>query len=202
MFVRDVMTETVVTVENDSSIQQTATQMLRKDVGSIIVTHEGTPAGIVTKSDILYAGVASGKPYDQIPLSTVVNYPVVTVGPDATLQEAVEMMKENSVKHLPVTADGELRGIVTTTDVAAHHQQAFDDVREMKRECREQRERREQQERREQRERRELTEIDRDRPVEADMESDAGSDAEPDAGSDTESDAGSDAEVDRATGDF
>ncbi|WP_135826288.1 CBS domain-containing protein [Halorussus ruber] len=186
MFVRDVMTETVVTVESDSSIQQTATQMLREDVGSIIVTHEGTPAGIVTKSDILYAGVASGKPYDQIPLSTVVNYPVVTVGPDATLREAVEMMKENSVKHLPVTAHGELRGIVTTTDVAAHHQRAFDDVCEMRRECREQRERRE------------LTAIDRDRPVESDAESDAGSDIGSDAGSNTESDA----EVDRATGDF
>jgi CBS domain-containing protein len=137
MFVRDVMTETVVTVESDCSIQQTAAQMLREDVGSIIVTHEGTPAGIVTKSDILYAGVASGDPFDRIPLDTVVNYPVVTVRPDATLREAVETMREHSVKHLPVTADGELQGIVTTTDIAAHHQNAFDDVREMEQQCRE-----------------------------------------------------------------
>ncbi len=129
MLVRELMTESVVTVESGSSVQQAATQMLRHSVGSVIVTHAGTPAGIVTKSDILYAGVATGRPYDRIPLDSVVSHPVVTIRPDDTVVRAVAVMKENATKHLPVTVDDELKGIVTTTDIATHHRDLFDDVR-------------------------------------------------------------------------
>lgn len=133
MFVRDLMTESVVTIENGGTVQEAATQMLRHGVGSVIVTCEGTPAGIVTKSDLLYAGVASDRPFDRIPLETVVSHPVVTVDPDDSVDRAVEVMRENSTRHLPVTADGELLGVITTTDVAVYHRNRSDELAEIRR---------------------------------------------------------------------
>ncbi|WP_135805610.1 CBS domain-containing protein [Halorussus marinus] len=129
MIVRDLMSEAVVTVESDATIQQAAARMLRHSVGSVIVTQEGKPVGIATKSDVLYAGVASSQPFEKIPLENVVSHPVVTVDSDASVGQAVALMKDNATKHLPVTDGDELKGILTTTDIAAHHQELFDDVR-------------------------------------------------------------------------
>ncbi|WP_135828349.1 CBS domain-containing protein [Halorussus halobius] len=134
MLVRELMTESVVTIESGGTVQEAAAQMLRHGVGSVIVTREGTPAGIVTKSDLLYAGVASEKRFERIPLETVVSHPVVTVDPDDSVERAMSLMKENSTRHLPVTADGELLGIVTTTDVAIHHRNRSDEVAAIRRE--------------------------------------------------------------------
>ncbi len=128
------MSESVVTVETGTTVQDAATKMLRHGVGSIIVTYEGTPAGIVTKSDLLHAGVAADKSFEQIPLETVVSHPVVTVDPDDSVSQAVEVMRENSTRHLPVTADGDLLGVVTTTDVAVHHQNRSEEVEAIRQE--------------------------------------------------------------------
>ncbi|GAA6746551.1 acetoin utilization AcuB family protein [Thermus brockianus] len=47
----------------------------------------------------------------------VMRSPVVTVGPDATLEEAYRLLLERGIRHLPVVAEGRLLGIVTDRDI-------------------------------------------------------------------------------------
>ncbi len=42
---------------------------------------------------------------------------VFTVGPDAYLSEAVTLMKEKKIKHLPVVKDGKLKGLISDRDI-------------------------------------------------------------------------------------
>jgi CBS domain-containing protein len=120
VLVEDVMTEEVVTCSFGASLQTAAERMLSAGVGSVVVRRAGDPVGIVTETDALHAGAATGEPFTEIPVSEVLSHPLVTIGGDATVRRAVERMKDEDVKKLPVVEDLDLRGIVTRTDVLFH----------------------------------------------------------------------------------
>src|SRR6056297_1052900 len=117
MQVQDLMTEQVIAIRHDATLRQAASRMLDYDVGSIVVVQEGSPVGLVTQSDVMEAGVVTSDPFDRIPVTDVMSHPVVTVDPTTTVREAVELMDEHDVKHLPVDTETDLHGIVTSSDV-------------------------------------------------------------------------------------
>jgi CBS domain-containing protein len=114
--VRTAMTDPVRTVDGDLPVREAADVVLSEGIGSVVVAAD--PPGVVTKTDFL-ASLRDGDDPDATPVSALMTRPLVTVGPDATVREAVERMAAEGVKRLPVTEDGDLVGIVTTTDVVA-----------------------------------------------------------------------------------
>lgn len=134
MQVRELMTEQVVAIDVKATLWQAAGRMLSANVGSIIVVDDGSPIGLVTKSDVLEAGVVAEKPFRRVPLANVMSRPVVTVRPTATVQDAVELMDDHAVKHLPVATDAELHGIITSSDIVYHHDELLSEVEALQRE--------------------------------------------------------------------
>ncbi|RDZ63567.1 inosine-5-monophosphate dehydrogenase [Haloferax sp. Atlit-12N] len=120
MRVDEIMTEEVATVGLGSSVADCARTMLREGAGSVVVMADGGPAGIVTESDALRAGVASGKPLAAVPARAVMSSPIKWVRPDSTTRVAAEKMREQRVKKLVVVDGAEMVGIVTATDIAFH----------------------------------------------------------------------------------
>lgn len=118
MLVEDVMTTDIVTCGYESSVQTAVVRMLEKSVGSVIVERDGDPMGIVTETDSLTATAASKQPLHEIPVAKIVSHPLVTVQPDVPISKAVDRMKSEGIKKLPVADGIELAGIVTLTDVA------------------------------------------------------------------------------------
>ncbi|MFB6309433.1 MAG: CBS domain-containing protein [Haloarculaceae archaeon] len=114
--VDDVMNESVETVTPDVTAIEAARRLVEKDIGSLVVCDGGEPTGIVTEGDItrLYAeGVAP-----ETPVSDVMASDLVVVERTATLQTAARTLQANNVKKLPVCDEGQLVGIVTTTDLS------------------------------------------------------------------------------------
>lgn len=72
--------------------------------------------GSVTKTDIV-AGLSDAIDPDETHASALMSTPLVSVGPDETLQSALNTMSEQDVKRVLVERDGDLIGILTTTDV-------------------------------------------------------------------------------------
>lgn len=136
MLVEDLMTTDIVTCDVDSSLQTAAVRMLEHGVGSVVITSEGSPFGIVTETDALHAGAATDRPFGDIAVEEVLSHPLVTTTPDATIRKAVNQMKDNDVKKLPVVEDLDLVGIITRTDIVGHYGEfireahAIDDQRE------------------------------------------------------------------------
>ncbi|WP_411964172.1 CBS domain-containing protein [Haloferax sp. YSMS24] len=120
MRVDEIMTEDVATVGVKSSVATCAKLMLRKGAGSVVVTSDGRPVGIVTESDVLRAGVSSDAPFSTIPTRAVMSNPIKWVRPDSTSRMAAQKMRDGRVKKLVVVDGTEMVGIVTATDIAFH----------------------------------------------------------------------------------
>lgn len=126
MKVREVMTEDVVTVEREDSLQRAVGAMLQHGIGSVLVEDEVRPVGILTESDVLRAGYLAERALPDIRADREMGSPLITIAPDDDLETALETMRTHDVKKLPVEGGVEIVGIVTVTDVAMHHPEAIE----------------------------------------------------------------------------
>lgn len=112
------MTRDPVTCDPATSLRLVATIMLDHDCAAVPVVSSGEVVGIVTDRDIACRAVARGWNAAELPASAVMSAPLVAVHPDETFEDAVQVMKENRVHHLPVIDDnGRLLGIVAQSDL-------------------------------------------------------------------------------------
>lgn len=131
--VRDVMVEDVVTCDRETTLQTVAETMLRRDVGSVVVTNDGNPYGIVTESDLIHAASHTGRPLAEIPTHKVASHPLVTVDPGQPIGVAIDRMRSEQIKKLVVVDDLEVVGIVTTYDLIRRWGDVSADIREIER---------------------------------------------------------------------
>jgi len=115
-FVNQVMSKNVLTANKSTSLQDAAQKMRESKIGCVIVTEGTTPVGIITERDFVTKVAAEGRPlFTEI--SEVMTSPLITIDPEETIWEASEMMKEKRIHKLPVKENGQIIGIVTTTDI-------------------------------------------------------------------------------------
>jgi CBS domain-containing protein len=95
-----------------------ATLMVDHDCAAVPIVSSGEVLGLVTDRDIACRAVARGWNAAELPVSAVMSAPLVAVHPDEDFEDAVQVMKENHVHHLPVIDDGgHLLGIVAQSDL-------------------------------------------------------------------------------------
>jgi CBS domain-containing protein len=116
--VREVMTATPETVDVGASLRDAAALMDEDDIGSVIVTEDGTIAGIITDRDIAVRGVASGADPKTQKVRDAMTPSPVTVQPTATVQEAIDVMRHHDVRRVPVVEGGRPIGVVALADLA------------------------------------------------------------------------------------
>jgi CBS domain-containing protein len=103
----------------ETPIREALQIMQSKRVGSMLVTDDvGAPVGIVTRYDVLgritLAGVDLGEPMSQVMVS-----PLHTLPETASAQDAALLMSRHSIRHVPITRDGSLVGVVSERDLFA-----------------------------------------------------------------------------------
>ncbi len=114
--VHEVMIEDVVTVGQGGTASTAAARLDEEGVGSLVVEN-GEPVGIITEKDVVGVLAARQDP-SAVTVSEFMSKPLVTVESGAGLEEAASLLRRNDVQHLPVVDDGELAGIVTSTDLS------------------------------------------------------------------------------------
>lgn len=114
--VQDVMSEVVVAVEPDTTIQAAAQKMVAEQTSSVLVLENCQLRGIITERDLVSRVIA-----EAIPLSTpaqeVMTCDPVTISRRAHYYEALSTILLKRVKHLPVIGNGQIVGIVTLSDL-------------------------------------------------------------------------------------
>jgi CBS domain-containing protein len=95
-------------------VREAARLMAAAHMSSILVP--GAPCGIVTDRDLRTRVLAAGLDPDT-PVSAVATAPMVVIAADARVMEALALVMERGVHHLPVEKDGEPVGVVTVTDL-------------------------------------------------------------------------------------
>jgi len=117
-FVGDLMTPSVRTIPPETTACEVATLFAEHDIGSAVVVEPetGQYSGIVTESDIMRL-VAAGADIDTVPVATFLSTPIVTIDSKEDIHAAAALMKAHSIRRLPVTDDGDIVGILPTSDL-------------------------------------------------------------------------------------
>jgi CBS domain-containing protein len=115
--VGEIMTSDVLTVEPSDTIGETAQQMVERGVSSAVVSDYGTLIGIVTERDLTRA-VAGRVHTSEARVREWMTSDPITLGPDATAEEAAKIMLDNGFRHVPIVDEGRAVGIVSIRDVA------------------------------------------------------------------------------------
>jgi len=116
--VADVMTRDPATIDTSSTVADAARIMRDQDTGAIIVTDNGRVAGIVTDRDIAVRVVAEDKDNSTPVVEACSGTDIATVGPDTSMEQAVQLMRSKAVRRLPVVQNDRAVGIVSLGDLA------------------------------------------------------------------------------------
>jgi CBS domain-containing protein len=110
--------EHVVTVGPDTNVERLLAVLAEHKIGAVVVSREGsTVEGIVSERDVVRAMAARGASVLSEPVTAIHTAEVHTIAPDAAIADVERLMTERRFRHVPVVADGRLRGIVSIGDV-------------------------------------------------------------------------------------
>ncbi|MFF0001108.1 CBS domain-containing protein [Streptomyces avermitilis] len=117
--VSDVMTRDPVTVEPQTSVTVVARMMRDEDIGAVLVAEGERLRGLVSDRDLVVRAVAEGSDPNRTTVADACSDDLVTVKPDDDVGRAVEVMREHSVRRVPVVDEGQHAvGIVSVGDLA------------------------------------------------------------------------------------
>lgn len=117
ILVRDIMVRNVKTVRTDDTALDAVVKMNKFRIGSVIVTNNGRPVGIVTERNILQRIVEPNLDPSVVKAKDIMSSPLVTIEADAAVEEAAKLMVRSRVKKIPIVEGGKIVGIVSSSDI-------------------------------------------------------------------------------------
>ena len=117
----ELIRRTPVVVGPEASLREVFELMERERVGSVIV---GQAQGIFTRQDVIGRVTLPGVALDT-PIHAVMTRPLLSLESSATAAEAMLLMAERTIRHVPVMREGTLVGVVTERDLFAMQRQSL-----------------------------------------------------------------------------
>jgi CBS domain-containing protein len=115
--VEDYMSHDVHSIHRAATIKEAGQLFQKYRVGSLIVDDGSRYIGIVTDSDLSRKAVAKGLDPNTTTVTACMSKSLVTIEEDELLSEAMGLMKKQGIRHLPVTADGTIIGVLSVADL-------------------------------------------------------------------------------------
>ena len=131
VLVRDLMSTNVNVFENESTMDEVIKAMSDCDVDYVIVVQSRKPTGIITERDVIVRMLTQGLDPSVVIARAVYTNPLVTIEETATLREAVDLMKEWKIKHLPVTQNGRIAGMLNYLDIVFNVPELLPEMKEL-----------------------------------------------------------------------
>jgi CBS domain-containing protein len=120
--VREVMTAKPLALQEGTTLTEAARAMRDHDIGDVVLLDDDQVTGIVTDRDMIVRAVAEGMNPNETVLAQIASKELVTVSPEASVEDAVRLMRERAIRRLPVVEDGRPVGIVSLGDLAVERE--------------------------------------------------------------------------------
>lgn len=104
-------------ISPEATLAEAAVMMRDTRVGAILVAERDTFIGIVSETDLVRKAMAGQLDAAQAKVRAVMSSPVITIEQDRSAHDASDLMAEKGIRHLAVTEDGRIVGIVTVRDL-------------------------------------------------------------------------------------
>jgi len=109
--------EKFVTVDRDTDVRKAAELMRDRNIGSLFISRGNDIVGIVTDTDMVRRAVAVGGDPAHMRVEQIMSAPIVTIDESKTLLDANDIMAHNHLRHLGVTRNGKLVGMISVRDL-------------------------------------------------------------------------------------
>jgi len=104
----------LVTVKPDATVMEAVRTMVQESIGAIGVTDGMRLIGIFSERDLMFRVISQKRDPDQTLVQDVMTAPVETIHRDSTADEALKVMLEKHIRHLPIAErDGRLSGMIS-----------------------------------------------------------------------------------------
>ncbi|MEO9278079.1 MAG: CBS domain-containing protein [Nitrososphaera sp.] len=118
---KDIMSKKVITIESEDVTATDVAKIMNKNkIGSIVVTKDEKPYGIITERDLLSKVVAKDKRPSEIKITDITTHPIMIVSSSTPVDEIAEKMIVNKIRHIVVSDGNQASGIIAITDFVKH----------------------------------------------------------------------------------
>ncbi len=127
MKVRNIMSDRVIKIHPEETVQVAARTLKQHNVGFLPVCgSDGKLCGLVTDRDLITRCVAANLSPEKTPVRQVMTGQVHTVDPNMEASVAAHLMGRQQVRRLPVVEDGKLCGILSLGDLSRQEESIMD----------------------------------------------------------------------------
>jgi len=107
----------VLKIDASATVFEAIKKIVEENVGSILVTRDDDVVGIMTERDYLRKIAIFGRTSHDTLVGEIMSSPLMYVTPETTIEEAMAIMTDRRIRHLPVVENDEVVGIVSIGDV-------------------------------------------------------------------------------------
>ena len=107
----------VFSVEPTTIVYKAIEVMSEKNIGGLLICEHGKLVGIFTERDYARKLILKGKSSNTTTIGELMTKNPFTVTLDSSIEECMELMSNKRIRHLPVTENGELIGVISIGDV-------------------------------------------------------------------------------------
>lgn len=126
MEIKDIMSQSVVTIHPNESVEVAARTMTQYNIGVLPVCANGKLCGVVTDRDIVTRCLAANRQPSNTQVRQVMTQQVITAEPNMGIGVAAHLMGRKQIRRLPVVENGKLCGMVSLGDMAIHEETVID----------------------------------------------------------------------------
>lgn len=111
------MCRTLRTISPDATLLEAARAMREAKVGALLVYEAGQYSGLVSESDLVRKGMAEAQSAEKTLVRAVMSSPLLSIDSARSAHEASEIMAEQGIRHLAVSDEGQIVGIISIRDL-------------------------------------------------------------------------------------
>jgi CBS domain-containing protein len=101
----------------DASVYDALLLLAEKNIGALLVLEDGELVGILSERDYARKVVLHGKTSMGATVREIMVEDVITVDPQTSIRDAMALMTEKRIRHLPVIEDKEIAGVISIGDL-------------------------------------------------------------------------------------
>lgn len=115
------MSQEIRSLPQDASLREAGQKMQKWKLGSLLLTDHQSYVGFITDSMLAREVVANGLDPNITPVKTCMRKPVVAIAGDRPIIDAVRLMKEQATRHVAVTQDGQIIGVISVSNILRYY---------------------------------------------------------------------------------
>ncbi|MBC8285499.1 MAG: CBS domain-containing protein [Nitrospinae bacterium] len=121
----DYMSSPILSVDSESSVLEAANYMNANGVGCVLISELGDFVGMVTETDLTRKVLGKGLNAETTTVSSIMSSPLLSMDRYLPVEEANRFMHKNRIRHLVVTEEDKIVGMLSVKDLVSYFAKDF-----------------------------------------------------------------------------